>query len=132
MRTCAENPANQLLPEIGSLHRFVYPTAMDGIRVDTGLLQGDEIGIFYDSMIAKLVAYGDDRQQAQKKLLAALAHTAVVGVKTNIASCPDIRGRGAVAAGQPLLIMEAMKMEHGSPPSRNCSRRCCIVTTAQS
>ena len=42
VRICAEHPANQFLPEIGPLHRFVYPTAMDGILVDTGVLQGDE------------------------------------------------------------------------------------------
>ena len=84
MRICAENPANQFLPEIGPLHRFTYPTDTEGVRVDTGVLEGDEISIYYDSMIAKLVAYGRDRQQAQQKLIAALAQTAVIGVKTNI------------------------------------------------
>ncbi|MDQ3260077.1 MAG: acetyl/propionyl/methylcrotonyl-CoA carboxylase subunit alpha [Pseudomonadota bacterium] len=100
VRICAENPANQFLPEIGPLHRFVYPTVMDGIRVDTGVLQGDEIGIFYDSMIAKLIAYGDNRQQAQKKLVAALAHTAVVGVKTNIEFLAKVATEPAFVAGQ--------------------------------
>ncbi len=84
VRICAENPANQFLPEIGPLHRFTYPTDTEGVRVDTGVLEGDEISIYYDSMIAKLVAYGRDRQQAQQKLIAALAQTAVIGVKTNI------------------------------------------------
>ena len=84
VRICAENPANQFLPEIGPLHRFTYPTDANGVRVDTGVLEGDEISIYYDSMIAKLVAYGADRPQAQQKLIAALAQTAVLGVKTNI------------------------------------------------
>lgn len=100
VRICAENPANQFLPEIGPLHRFVYPTAMDGIRVDTGVLQGDEIGIYYDSMIAKLIAFGDDRQQAQNKLIAALAHTAVLGVKTNIAFLTKIATEPDFTAGK--------------------------------
>ena len=84
LRICAENPANQFLPEIGPLHRFTYPTDTEGVRVDTGVAEGDDISIYYDSMIAKLVAYGRDRQQAQQKLIAALAQTAVIGVKTNI------------------------------------------------
>ena len=84
VRICAENPANQFLPEIGPLHHFTYPTDTEGVRVDTGVAEGDDISIYYDSMIAKLVAYGRDRQQAQQKLIAALAQTAVIGVKTNI------------------------------------------------
>ena len=84
VRICAENPANQFLPEVGPLHRFAYPTELEGIRIDTGVVEGDEISIYYDSMIAKLIAYGDDRAQAQQKLIAALAQTAVIGVKTNI------------------------------------------------
>ena len=84
VRICAENPANQFLPEIGPLHRLTYPTQMDGVRVDTGVAEDDEISIYYDSMIAKLIAYGADRDQAQQKLAAALAQTAVIGVKTNI------------------------------------------------
>ena len=84
VRICAENPANQFLPEVGPLRRFAYPTTMDDIRVDTGVRNGDEISIYYDSMIAKLIAFGADRQQAQQKLIAALAQTALIGVKTNI------------------------------------------------
>jgi 3-methylcrotonyl-CoA carboxylase alpha subunit len=84
VRICAESPANQFLPEVGPLHRFAYPTELEGVRVDTGVVEGDEISIYYDSMIAKLVAHGTDRQQAQYKLIAALAQTAVIGVKTNI------------------------------------------------
>jgi 3-methylcrotonyl-CoA carboxylase alpha subunit len=84
VRICAENPANQFLPEVGPLHRFTYPTNLEGVRVDTGVVEGDEISIYYDSMIAKFIALGADRQQAQQKLIAALAQTAVIGVKTNI------------------------------------------------
>ena len=84
VRICAENPANQFLPEVGPLRRFAYPTTMDGVRVDTGAREGDEISIYYDSMIAKLIAFGADREQAQQKLNAALTQTAVIGVKTNI------------------------------------------------
>jgi 3-methylcrotonyl-CoA carboxylase alpha subunit len=84
VRICAENPANQFLPEVGPLNRFAYPTELEGVRIDTGVVEGDEISIYYDSMIAKLIAYGDNRQHAQQKLIAALAQTAVIGVKTNI------------------------------------------------
>lgn len=84
VRLCAENPANDFLPVTGSLARFTLPHPTDGVRVDSGFVQGDEVGVFYDSMIAKLIVHGADRPQATKLLQQALGETAVIGLATNI------------------------------------------------
>ena len=99
VRICAENPHNQFLPETGRLDRFVYDDRVEGVRVDTGVTEGDEIGIFYDPMIAKLIVHGRDRGHAQQRLSAALDATAVVGVKTNLAFLAKLAGHEAFARG---------------------------------
>lgn len=85
VRLYAEDPANNYLPAIGTLDSFeVGAAAQDGfVRVETGVRSGDEISIFYDPMIAKLVVYGDDREQAIHKMQAVLKDTLVAGTKTN-------------------------------------------------
>jgi len=83
VRICAENPENNFLPETGTLSRFVKPTG-DHVRVDTGVDEGDSIRIFYDSMIAKLIVYGENRLAAIRRLRRAFTETAAIGLKTNI------------------------------------------------
>jgi len=75
-RLYAEDPANGFLPSIGRLDHFVMP---DGIRVDTGVMQGGEVSQFYDPMIAKLIVHEDTREAAAE----ALAEVEVWPVKTN-------------------------------------------------
>ncbi|MEO6021851.1 MAG: biotin carboxylase N-terminal domain-containing protein, partial [Burkholderiales bacterium] len=99
VRICAENPHHQFLPQIGRLDRYVYDDSADGVRVDTGVTEGDEIGIFYDPMIAKLIVHGHDRRHAQQRLSAALHATAVVGVKTNLAFLTKLVGHEAFSRG---------------------------------
>jgi len=84
-RVYAENPDNQFLPSIGELHALHFPPA-DGerLRIDAGVRQGDAISPFYDPMIAKVIAWGEDRAQALARLARALEQTHVVGVKTNV------------------------------------------------
>ncbi|MBU1377377.1 MAG: acetyl/propionyl/methylcrotonyl-CoA carboxylase subunit alpha [Alphaproteobacteria bacterium] len=79
-RLYAENPATGFLPSIGRLDSFSLPT---GIRVDTGVDDGDQISPFYDPMIAKLIAHGEDRDQAIAELAEACAQVEVYPVKTN-------------------------------------------------
>jgi len=64
-RLYAEDPANGFLPSIGRLDHFVMP---DGIRVDTGVMQGGEVSQFYDPMIAKLIVHEDTREEAAEAL----------------------------------------------------------------
>lgn len=82
-RIYAEDPDNDFLPQTGLLQYLKAPIG-DGVRVDTGVEQGDEVSIYYDPMIAKLIVHGKDRQQALSKLISALHNYHIVGVTTNI------------------------------------------------
>ena len=99
VRICAENPANQFLPETGKLVLFAVPAPGDDIRIDTGVAEGDEISVFYDPMIAKLIAWGEDRNEAIRRMQQALAHTGVIGCKTNLGFLQRLLQHPAYAAG---------------------------------
>ncbi len=100
VRLCAENPVNNFLPETGTLKRFVIPSPSDFVRIDTGFTEGDEVGVFYDSMIAKLIAFGANRDLAIKNLQAALGETAVIGLTSNIPFLEKIAHHPAFAKGE--------------------------------
>ena len=85
VRICSENPANDFLPETGRVAVLHIPAPSDDVRLETGIREGDAITVYYDPMIAKLVAWGDDRDAAARRLHAALGETAILGVKTNLA-----------------------------------------------
>lgn len=83
-RVYAEDPNNDFLPAAGCLELLETPTASNHIRIDTGVKQGDEVGVFYDPMIAKLIVWDEDRDRALQRLVTALLKYRVRGVKTNI------------------------------------------------
>jgi acetyl-CoA/propionyl-CoA carboxylase, biotin carboxylase, biotin carboxyl carrier protein len=80
VRLYAEDPRT-FLPQAGRIERLRLPS---GIRVDTGVEEGDEVGVGYDPMIAKLIAHGPTRDEALARLADALAETEVTGVTTNL------------------------------------------------
>lgn len=82
-RIYAEDPARDFLPSTGRVLRAVEP-AGPGVRVDAGVTTGDEVSIYYDPMIAKLICVGEDRADAVRKLDWALSHYIILGVATNI------------------------------------------------
>jgi len=82
-RVYAEDPLRGFLPSIGRLVRYAAP-AGDGIRVDTGVFEGAEISVYYDPMIAKLVAYGATRGEAIARLGTALDAFHIRGLSHNI------------------------------------------------
>jgi 3-methylcrotonyl-CoA carboxylase alpha subunit len=90
-RICAENPEGGFLPATGTLQVLRWPEHVSfkrdaGLpRVDAGVREGDAISPHYDSMIAKLIVWGEDRAQALARLDAALAQTHIVGLHTNVA-----------------------------------------------
>jgi 3-methylcrotonyl-CoA carboxylase alpha subunit len=90
-RICAENPDANFLPAIGTLHVARWPAHVsfersdDAPRIDRGFDEGDAISPHYDSMIAKLIVWGENRAQALARLDAALAQTHIVGLATNVA-----------------------------------------------
>ncbi|MEU6382043.1 biotin carboxylase N-terminal domain-containing protein [Streptomyces bauhiniae] len=79
-RLYAEDPARGWAPQTGTLHRFTVP---DGVRLDTGCADGDTIGVHYDPMLAKVIAYAPTRTEAVRKLAGALERTALHGPVTN-------------------------------------------------
>ena len=79
-RLNAEDPLNDFLPSVGTIHVW---RPGEQVRVDTAMEDGAEIGIHYDSLLAKLIAFGRDRETALRQLVHALQSTAVLGVKTN-------------------------------------------------
>ncbi len=90
-RICAENPDANFLPATGTLHVARWPAHVsftrsdDKPRIDRGFDEGDAISPHYDSMIAKLIVWGENRAQALARLDAALAQTHIVGLATNVA-----------------------------------------------
>ncbi|MDA1238224.1 MAG: ATP-grasp domain-containing protein [Proteobacteria bacterium] len=80
-RIYAEDVPSGFLPATGVIEHLLFPK---NVRVDTGILQGDEITTYYDPMIAKITAYGKDRDSALFNLRAALTETRVSGIKTNL------------------------------------------------
>lgn len=83
LRVYAEDPENNFLPDIGKLEKYITPKG-DGVRVDDGFDEGMDIPIYYDPMIAKLIAHGNNRQDAIQKLLIAIQDYKIEGVKTTL------------------------------------------------
>ena len=98
-RIYAENPDKNFLPSPGLLERFAPPAEGEGIRLDTGVVEGDRITPFYDPMIAKLVAHGSDRGDAIDRMLTALGHFRIEGVVTNIDFLRRVIAHDAFRAG---------------------------------
>ncbi|MFI2640287.1 biotin carboxylase N-terminal domain-containing protein [Streptomyces sp. NPDC018610] len=98
-RLCAEIPARGFLPSGGTVLRLREPQG-DGVRTDSGLSEGTEVGSLYDPMLSKVIAYGPDRATALRKLRAALAQTVTLGVQTNAAFLRRLLAHPAVAAGE--------------------------------
>ncbi|MFB8772941.1 acetyl/propionyl/methylcrotonyl-CoA carboxylase subunit alpha [Streptomyces broussonetiae] len=97
-RICAEDPARGFLPSGGTVLRLREPQG-DGIRTDSGLSEGTEVGSLYDPMLSKVIAYGPDRATALRKLRAALAETVTLGVPTNAGFLRRLLAHPAVVAG---------------------------------
>jgi len=82
-RIYAEDGENNFMPSAGKLHLFAEPQG-NNVRLDTGVKTGDEISIYYDPMIAKLIVWAKDRETARMEMLKALKNTAVQGVKNSL------------------------------------------------
>ncbi|HEX6843199.1 MAG TPA: biotin/lipoyl-containing protein, partial [Stellaceae bacterium] len=98
-RIYAEDPLRSFLPSIGRLVRYA-PPAGDGIRVDTGVFEGAEISVYYDPMIAKLVAYGATRDEAIRRIGRALDSFYIRGVSHNVAFVAAVLAKPRFAEGR--------------------------------
>jgi propionyl-CoA carboxylase alpha chain len=83
-RINADDPYRNFLPSTGRLVRYQPPEEINGVRVDTGVYEGGEIPMYYDSMIAKLIVHGKDRMDAITKMRAALNEFVIRGIHSNI------------------------------------------------
>ncbi|MFI7136235.1 biotin carboxylase N-terminal domain-containing protein [Streptomyces massasporeus] len=97
-RICAEDPARGFLPSGGTVLKLREPQG-GGVRTDSGLTEGTEVGSLYDPMLSKVIAYGPDRATALRKLRAALAETVTLGVQTNAGFLRRLLGHPAVVSG---------------------------------
>ena len=128
-RVYAENPARNFLPATGTVWHHSPPcvsntgASPDGVRVDTGLQAGQEVGVYYDPMISKLIVHGENRDVALKKLVASLKDYQIAGVPTNIeflvkcAQHPTFQTAGAVNTGFLEDHADDVHMEEEPKPS---------------
>ena len=114
VRLYAEDPKT-FLPQAGRVERLRLP---DGIRVDAGVEEGDEVGTGYDPMIAKLIAHGSTRTDALDRLASALAKTEVGGVVTNLRFLRWLVAHPAVRAGETTTAFLTEYPPLSAPPLR--------------
>ena len=116
-RVYAEDPFNQFLPNHGVLSTYTLPHG-PGIRVDDAYVQGSEVGLFYDPMIAKLIAYGDDRQDAIEKLKKAVADYHITGVTTTLSFAPFLLNHPLFLSGNfnTQFIQDHFQAQPSLPP----------------
>jgi len=100
VRLCAENPSNGFLPETGRIAVLRTPLDAPDVRLDTGIREGDTVSVFYDSMIGKLVCWGDNREEAARRMREALSRTEILGVRTNLAFLERLVAHPAYLAGE--------------------------------
>ncbi len=83
VRVCAENPARDFVPSVGQITRYAAPKGAH-VRVDSGVAAGSSVGVYYDPMLAKVITWGEDREQARRRMVQALNGYHIEGVFTNI------------------------------------------------
>jgi 3-methylcrotonyl-CoA carboxylase alpha subunit len=98
-RIYAEDPDNNFMPTIGHIQRIGVPTLRD-VRLDCGFLDGTDVGVNYDPMLAKLVVWGEDRKLAIAKTIQSLDEVLFLGVKTNRDYLKRILGHADFVAGK--------------------------------
>ena len=101
VRVCAEDPARDFLPQIGRIAAMRWPGPDTGARVDTGFGPGDVIGPDYDSLLAKVIVHGRDRETARLALLDALGRSGVAGLPTNLGFLAAVVAHPEFAKGAP-------------------------------
>jgi 3-methylcrotonyl-CoA carboxylase alpha subunit len=95
-RIYAEDPESGFLPSIGRLEIWRQPEARAGVRIDTGFREGDSVSPYYDPMLAKLIVWGEDRENALANTRDALSGFQAAGIATNLAFLQSLLGHEAV------------------------------------
>ncbi|MBC9032104.1 acetyl/propionyl/methylcrotonyl-CoA carboxylase subunit alpha [Sphingomonas sp. JC676] len=129
-RVYAEDPYRGFLPSTGRLVRYRPPSAEDGVRVDDGVVEGSEISMFYDPMIAKLITHGATREEAIDRQIVALDSFRIDGIGHNIDFLSAIMQHprfreGAITTG--FIAEEYPEGFHGAPASAALKRKLAAV-----
>jgi propionyl-CoA carboxylase alpha chain len=98
VRVYAEDPQNNFLPDIGNLKVYNRPQGT-GVRVDDGFEQGMDIPIYYDPMIAKLITFADNREEAIARMVRAIDEYEIVGIETTLRFCKYVLEHEAFTSG---------------------------------
>ncbi len=115
-RLNAEDAYGGFLPATGRVLGLAWPQ-LPGVRIDAGIREGSEISPHYDSMLAKIIAWGTDREQARRRLCAALEATRVLGVVTNQSFLLDLLSRDFFIRGETYTTtIEAQTWQAPAPP----------------
>ena len=120
-RICAEDPERGFLPAAGRLVRWLPPSAGSQLRLDAGVEEGDEASVYYDSLVAKLVVYGRNRDQAASRLAAALDNFAVEGPATNVLFLASLARHPRFVAGDLTTAFIAEEYPDGFRPGADGS-----------
>jgi len=117
-RLYAEDPERGFLPSTGTLTRLRLPGTLEHVRVDAGVQEGDAVSVYYDPMLAKIIAWAPDRAAALARLRLALEQTEVEGVHTNARFLWEILGAERVQAGDvsTRLLEQELQPAMGVPP----------------
>ena len=111
-RLYAEDPQHDFLPATGTLKLLRPPQESEHVRVDTGVVQGDEVSVYYDPMIAKLVVWDTNRERALQRLLTALREYHVAGVTTNLPFLYNVAAHPAFRQAE--LVTTFIETHHDS------------------
>ncbi len=98
VRVYAEDPANNFLPDIGTLKTYKRPQG-HGIRVDDGFEQGMAIPFYYDPMIAKMICHDETRERAIEKMIRAISEYEITGVETTLGFCDFVMHHESFRSG---------------------------------
>jgi acetyl-CoA carboxylase biotin carboxylase subunit len=99
-RLYAEDPSNDFLPATGVIHDLNIASSIEGLRIDAGIEREMEIGIYYDPLLAKVIAHGPDREASIRKLVYALRNIFIHGVQTNLDFLVRLLGHADFYGGQ--------------------------------
>ncbi len=98
-RIYAEDPASEFLPAAGPVLKFVAPQG-PGIRLDSGVASGDEVTVYYDPLMAKLIVHAATREAAMRKMAFALSEVTILGLTTNISFLQDLMADSEFQSGE--------------------------------
>jgi 3-methylcrotonyl-CoA carboxylase alpha subunit len=128
-RIYAEDPANHMLPSIGTIDCWEPPEG-PGIRMDSGVAEGSEVGVYYDPMLAKLIVFGSDRAHAIARLTHALEDFTIGGVRTNVPLLLWIARDEAFRAGDTTTSFLAQRLDESIFTNAEVPRSAALLAAA--